>query len=87
VAAAKSPLNSAKQISRGDPAQAISNVPKGLMKFLGRAKETLENVGKGGGGDVGEGNRMKDALGYSEEKENRARNGNRLAAAISVAEK
>src|SRR5882724_5892894 len=48
VATAKSPLNSAKNIAR-DPAQAISNVPKGVMKFLGRAKETVKNVGKGGG--------------------------------------
>src|ERR1041385_9000662 len=54
IAAAKSPLNSAKNIAR-DPAQAISNVPKGVMKFLGRAKQTVENVGKGGGD--GDGNR------------------------------
>jgi hypothetical protein len=67
VAAAKSPLNSAKNIAR-DPAQAISNVPKGIMKFLGRAKETVENVGKGGGEADGEGNRMKDAIGYSDKK-------------------
>jgi hypothetical protein len=67
IAAAKSPLNSAKSIAR-DPAQAISNVPKGLMKFLGRAKETVENVGKGGGEGDGEGNRMKDAIGYSNKK-------------------
>jgi hypothetical protein len=67
VAAAKSPLNSAKNIAR-DPAQAISNVPKGIMKFFGRAKQTVENVGKGGGEDDGEGNRMKDAIGYSDKK-------------------
>ncbi len=67
LAAAKSPLNSAKNIAR-DPAQAISNVPKGIMKFLGRAKETAENVGKGGGGDIGDGSRMKDAIGYSDKK-------------------
>ena len=48
LAAAKSPLNSARNIAK-DPAQAISNVPKGVMKFLGRAKQTVENVGKGGG--------------------------------------
>src|SRR5262245_34051841 len=65
--AAKSPLNSAKNIAK-DPAQAIANVPKGLMKFLGRAKETVGNVGKGGGGDIGDGNRMKDAIGYSDKK-------------------
>src|SRR6266481_3988723 len=67
VAAAQSPLNSAKNIAR-DPAQAISNVPKGIMKFLGRAKETVENVGKGGGEGDSEGNRMKDAIGYSDKK-------------------
>ncbi|MFZ0917565.1 MAG: hypothetical protein WAN04_11775, partial [Candidatus Udaeobacter sp.] len=67
VAAAKSPFNSARNIAR-DPAQAISNVPKGIMKFLGRAKETVQNVGKGGGEDDGEGNRMKDAIGYSNKK-------------------
>src|SRR5262252_8125760 len=67
VAAAKSPLNSAKAIAR-DPAQAIANVPKGLMKFLGRAKQTVENVGKAGGEDDGEGKRMKDVIGYSDKK-------------------
>jgi hypothetical protein len=67
VAAAKSPLNSAKNIAK-DPAQAIANVPKGIMKFMGRTKETVKNVGKGGGEGVGEGNRMKDAIGYSDKK-------------------
>jgi hypothetical protein len=67
VAAAKSPLNSARNIAR-DPAQAISNVPKGIMKFLGRAKETVENVGKDGIGGGGDGSRMRDAIGYSNKK-------------------
>src|ERR1700758_3622071 len=67
VAAAKSPLNSAKNIAR-DPAQAISNVPKGIMKFLGRAKETVKNVGKDGDENEGEGSRMKDVMGYSDKK-------------------
>jgi hypothetical protein len=67
LAAAKSPLNSAKNIAT-DPAQAISNVPKGIMKFLGRAKQTVENVGKGGNDDAGDGSRMKDAIGYSDKK-------------------
>jgi hypothetical protein len=65
--AARSPLNSAKNIAR-DPAQAISNVPKGLMKFLGRAKESVQNVGKGGNDDARDGSRMKDAIGYSDKK-------------------
>src|ERR1700746_3076715 len=67
VAAAKSSLNSAKNIAK-DPAQAISNVPKGIMKFLGRAKDTVKNVGKGSGEDEGEGNRIKDVIGYSDKK-------------------
>src|SRR5262249_17156895 len=57
----------AKNIAR-DPAQAIANVPKGLMKFLGHAKETVENVGKGGNDDARDGSRMKDAIGYSDKK-------------------
>jgi len=67
LAAAKSPLNSAKNIAR-DPAQAISNVPKGIMKFLGRAKESVQNVGKGGNDDARDGSRLKDAIGYSDKK-------------------
>src|SRR6201987_6241187 len=68
VAAAKSPLNTAENIAR-DPAQAISNVPKGIMKFLGRAKETVQNVGKGGNDSLGDGSRRKeDAIGYSDKK-------------------
>jgi hypothetical protein len=38
------------------------------MKFLGHAKETVENVGKGGGGNEGDANRMKDVIGYSDKK-------------------
>src|SRR5262245_7839373 len=67
VAAAKSPLNSAKAIAR-DPAQAIANVPKGLMKFLGRAKDSVQNVGKGGDNEARDGSRLKDAIGYSDKK-------------------
>ena len=38
------------------------------MKFLGRAKQTVENVGKGGNDDIGDGSRMKDVIGYSDKK-------------------
>jgi hypothetical protein len=67
LVAAKSPLNSARNIAR-DPAEAIANVPKGIMKFLGRAKQSVENVGKGGTDDAANGIRLKDAIGYSEKK-------------------
>lgn len=62
IAAAKSPLNSAKNIVR-DPIEAISNVPKGVMKFMGRAKETVKGIGKKG--DDGEGRTMQQMIGYS----------------------
>jgi hypothetical protein len=65
IAAAKSPLNSAKNIVK-DPAQAISNVPKGIMKFMGRARDTVKNMGKSDGAE--DGSVMKDALGYSDKK-------------------
>ncbi len=65
IAAAKSPLNSAKNIVK-DPAQAISNVPKGIMKFMGRAKNTVKDIGKKD--NSGDGGTMKDILGYSEKK-------------------
>lgn len=67
VAAAKSPVNSAKSFAK-DPAQAISNVPKGVMKFLGRAKQSVQNIGKGGGDQELDGSRMKDVMGYSDKK-------------------
>src|SRR5215470_12272582 len=57
IAAAKSPLNSAKKIVK-DPAQAISNVPKGIMKFMGRAKDSVKNIGKK---DSADGGTLKDA--------------------------
>lgn len=66
IAAAKSPLKSAKNIVK-DPAQAISNVPKGIMKFMGRAKNTVKDIGKKDGSN-GDGKTMKDVLGYSDKK-------------------
>jgi hypothetical protein len=64
IAAAKSPINSAKNIIK-DPGEAISNVPKGVMKFMGRAKQTVRNIGKESGGN---GSTMKDVMGYTDKK-------------------
>jgi hypothetical protein len=63
IAAAKSPLNSAKNIIK-DPGEAISNVPKGIMKFMGRAKQTVKNIGQSGG----DRSTMKDVVGYTDKK-------------------
>jgi hypothetical protein len=45
VKAAKSPLASAKAIVT-DPVRAISNVPKGISKFMGRVGSSVKNIGK-----------------------------------------
>jgi hypothetical protein len=45
IAAAKSPVAAAKNLVN-DPVNAISNVPKGIMKFMSRAGESVKNIGK-----------------------------------------
>ena len=45
--AVKGPLNGAKNLVN-DPANTISNVPTGMMKFMGRAGENLKKVGQKG---------------------------------------
>ena len=67
VAAAKSPLNAAKNLVN-DPAKAISNVPKGIMKFMGRAGDTIRGIGKKESGDNPEGSNMQQIIGYSDTK-------------------
>jgi hypothetical protein len=67
ITAAKGPLNSAKNIVK-DPAKAISNVPKGVMKFMGRAGQTLKNLGKKDSETDPEGSRMQQMVGYSNAK-------------------
>jgi hypothetical protein len=45
AAAAKSPVAAAKNIVN-DPVNTIANVPKGIMKFMSRAGESVKNIGK-----------------------------------------
>jgi len=66
VAAAKSPLNSAKNIAR-DRRRRFQR-SKRNHEIFGARQETVENVGKGGSDDAGDGSRMKDAIGYSDKK-------------------
>jgi hypothetical protein len=63
-AAAKGTLNSAKNIVR-DPAKAISNVPKGVMKFMGKAGQSIKNAGKKESGDDPEGSKTQQLIGFS----------------------
>src|SRR5204862_6178858 len=45
TAAAKAPVAGIKNIA-SDPANTISNAPKGVMKFMSRAGESLKGLGK-----------------------------------------
>jgi hypothetical protein len=65
--AAKSPIASAKNIVT-DPVNTISNAPKGLMKFMRRAGESLKDIGNKGESNAGEGGRMQQLIGFSDEK-------------------
>ncbi len=68
VTAAKSPLVAAKNIVK-DPVKAISNVPKGISKFLGKAGNTIKNAGKKKEeGTDAEGSKTEQALGLSKAK-------------------
>jgi len=68
VTAAKSPLVAAKNIVK-DPVKAISNVPKGISKFLGKAGNTIKNAGKKKTeGNDAEGSKTEQALGFSKAK-------------------
>lgn len=67
AAAARGPLNGAKNLVT-DPANTISNVPKGVMKFMGRAGESLKKVGKKSDGKDPQGNKAERLIGYSNAK-------------------
>ena len=65
--AAKSPIASAKNIVT-DPVNTISNAPKGLMKFMRRAGESIKDVGNKSASHEAEGSRMQQLIGFSDEK-------------------
>ncbi|MFL6529766.1 MAG: hypothetical protein ACJ8KX_04800 [Chthoniobacterales bacterium] len=67
VAAAKSPLNAAKNIVK-DPVKAVSNVPKGVMKFMGKAGNAVKGIGKKSSGPDPEGSKAEQLIGYSDAK-------------------
>jgi len=65
--AAKSPVAAAKNLV-SDPANTIANVPKGIMKFMSRAGESIKGIGKNRESDTAEGNRMQQMIGFSDAK-------------------
>jgi hypothetical protein len=67
VKAAKSPAASAKQIVT-DPVNAITNAPKGVMKFMGRIGESVKGIGQKHQGNDPEGSQVQQIIGFSDTK-------------------
>ena len=65
--AAKSPVAAAKAIAK-DPVRTISNVPKGLMKFMGRIGEDVKGIGQKNEGKDAEGTQLQQVIGFSDAK-------------------
>jgi hypothetical protein len=64
---AKAPVEAAKRIA-SDPVGTLESAPKGLMKFMSRAGESIKNVGKKSGSDPYEGSQFEQLSGFSETK-------------------
>lgn len=67
VAAAKSPVAAAKNIVT-DPVNTVANVPKGIMKFMSRAGESVKGIGKKRESSTAEGSKMQQMIGFSDAK-------------------
>ena len=67
VTAAKSPIAAAKNIVT-DPINTVANAPKGIMKFMSRAGETVKGIGKKGESTSAEGSKMRQMIGFSDAK-------------------
>jgi hypothetical protein len=65
--AAKGPLAAAKQIVT-EPVETISNVPKGIKKFMNRAGQTIKGIGKKQDSDKYEGSQVQQMIGFSDTK-------------------
>lgn len=68
--AAKSRLNAAKHLVT-DPVNTVKSMPKGVMKFMNRAGESIKGIGKRGDDDV-DGSKAKDVIGFSDRKRKEA---------------
>ena len=71
VRAAKGPLAAAKNIVT-DPVGTVKNVPKGVMKFMNRAGETVKGIGKKRDSNDENGSKMKDIIGFTDAKRKEA---------------
>jgi len=67
VKAAKSPVAAAKSIVT-NPVGTVASVPKGLMKFMGRARESVKGIGKKGDSNAADGSKMQQMIGFTDTK-------------------
>jgi hypothetical protein len=67
TAAAKSPVAAMKNIAN-DPVNMVSNMPKGIMKFMRRAGESVRNIGNKTDSSAAEGSKMQQLMGFSDTK-------------------
>jgi len=51
-----------------DPVNAVSNVPKGIMKFMRRAGESIKDIGNKSESNAAEGRKMQQLIGFSDTK-------------------
>lgn len=65
--AAKSPVAAAKAIAK-DPVRTITNVPKGVMKFMGRIGENVKGIGQKHEDKDPEGSQLQQVIGFSDTK-------------------
>ena len=64
---AQAPVNAAKRIA-ADPVGTIESAPKGLMKFMSRAGESLKGIGKKEESNAYEGSQIEQLSGFSDTK-------------------
>ena len=67
VKSAKAPAAAAKRIAN-DPMGTLESVPKGIMKFMSRAGESLKGLGKKSDSDKYEGSKLEQVSGFSDTK-------------------
>lgn len=65
--AANSPVAAAKAIAT-DPVRTITNVPKGVMKFMGRIGENVKGIGQKHERKDPEGTQLQQVIGFSDAK-------------------
>jgi hypothetical protein len=67
TAAAKSPVAAMKNIAN-DPINTVSNMPKGIMKFMRRSGESVKNIGNKTESSAAEGSKVQQLIGFSDTK-------------------